>query len=265
MKLKSIHIAVITIVVIFGGIYLSSVLGHWNSKEEKAPARYSDSALSGQYDPETIKGSFSFGDISDYFEIPLSDLADAFKLTDPATFSTFKCKDLETIYTFPEETGIEIGTGSVKLFVALYKGLPTDISEGDTYLLPEAVAILKSKADLSTVHLEYLASHTAILTDENVVSGEGTVSKESVTVASTTGVLSSPAVKTGEENPYAIKGTTTFKDLLDWGITEAGIESVIKMDMPFSGTKIKDFADSNSLDFGEIKIAFEEMVKRIIP
>lgn len=258
MKLKSLHIALITLVLIFGGITLSSALGYWNSEEEKAPSRYSDAELSGQYDPESIKGSFSFGDISEYFEIPLDDLARAFGLTEPAAYSAFKCKDLESIYTFPEDSGLEIGTGSVKLFVAFYKNLPIDLTVEDSSLLPEAAEILKTKATLSEDRLAYLDSHTVDMSESAAIPSDNNAPEASSDrEASALLPLPSP-YKTGEENQYTIKGTTTFRDLLNWGLTESEIEGIIEDDMPFTGIRIRDYAEDRQLVYSTLKKSFEE-------
>ena len=83
-------------------------------------------------------------------------MAKAFGLANDIDPSLFKCKNLETLYADMEK---EIGTGSVRRFVALYKGLPYKSSE-ETYLPDRAVEILKDKSQLSKEHIEYIDSHS---------------------------------------------------------------------------------------------------------
>ena len=52
----------------------------------------------------------------------------------------------------------EIGTASVRLFVAFYKGMPYDLST-DTYL-PESAAVILRARNLSSEQAAYLAAHT---------------------------------------------------------------------------------------------------------
>lgn len=86
-------------------------------------------------------------------------MANAFGLPADVDPSTFKNKDLETIYADQE---LEIGTGSVRMFVALYTGLPYEYVE-EPYLLDEAVQILKDKVELTQEQVEYLELHTVII------------------------------------------------------------------------------------------------------
>ena len=90
--------------------------------------------------------TYTFGDINRLFNIPLEDLRVAFGLPSDADVAAFQAKSLEEMYSGLEQ---EIGTGSVRLFVAFYKGLPYELdSAEDTYLLPEAVEILQNQGRL---------------------------------------------------------------------------------------------------------------------
>ncbi|SKC59158.1 hypothetical protein [Maledivibacter halophilus] len=158
MKIKSTFLCVTIIVIIFGGIFISSALNIWKTTASKIPEKITEGDFTGSYDPADIRGSYSFNDISKTFNIPLENLKEAFGLPDDIDPSTFKNKDLKELYEDLEEE-IEIGNSSVKLFVSLYTGLPYDMDE-EVYLPQKAVDILKNRNSLSKEQIEYLDNHT---------------------------------------------------------------------------------------------------------
>ena len=151
MKIKSIQVALITVLTIFLGVLISDSMGLWTTKNNKRPATYQSGEFKGRANPEDIRGSYTFDEISVAFEVPIEDLLEAFELDS----SSLKCKDLKTIYA---NASREIGTASVKLFVALYKGLPYTMTE-DVFLPTKAVDILLSKATLSKEQQTYIEDH----------------------------------------------------------------------------------------------------------
>ena len=155
MRVKAWVMAAISVFIFFGGIALSSALGYWKTTSEKVPAVIQEGENAGLADPMDIRGSYTFQNISDSFGVPVEDLASAFGVTtDPAGF---KCKDLETMYG--DLADGEIGTGSVRYFVALYKGIP--VQDSDAADLPaSAAAVLREKATLTDEQIEQLAQHT---------------------------------------------------------------------------------------------------------
>lgn len=159
MKIKSSTLGILILVIVFGGIGASSAMNLWITESTKVPDKIEEGQSAGEYDPTDIKGSFTFGEVSELFEIPLEDMAAAFGLPSDVDPSTFKNKDLEVIYA---DTELEIGTGSVRMFVALYKGLPYEYVE-EPYLLEDAVLILKDKAELTQEQVEYLELHTVTI------------------------------------------------------------------------------------------------------
>ena len=56
---------IIIFVFIFGGIAITSVTGYWQTSSSKIPAKYQGGEFAGQYDPADIRGSYSFGEISE--------------------------------------------------------------------------------------------------------------------------------------------------------------------------------------------------------
>lgn len=156
MKIKAQTAILITLAIFIFGTALTSALGIWTTKSAKIPKKLNDGQQSDAYDPSDIRGSYTFSDISQLYGIPLSDLSEAFGVTE-ASAPDFKCKDLEGIYGASE---YEIGTASVRMFAAYYLGLPYDSSEA-VYLPAAAAKILTDKGKMSQVQREYLESHTA--------------------------------------------------------------------------------------------------------
>jgi hypothetical protein len=177
--MKSISIAIIIFLIVFSGIELAKITGYWRTESLKIPIKIKTGEFAGEYNPEDIRGSYRFSDIAKYFEIPLEDLQKAFGLPADEDVANFQCKELKEIYGYLEEEGKEIGTGSVRLFVALYKGLPYDLSE-DTCLPLPAVEILKERANLSDEQIKYLETHSIDISEDSTTKTE--LEKEEATV-----------------------------------------------------------------------------------
>ena len=154
------------------GIVLSMFLGLWKTDSTKVPrkleaagqgttqgqgAAKGDNQNQVQYDPMDIRGSYTFSEISNLFKIPVSDLASAFNVKENA--ESFAVKDLEKIYAGASG---EIGTGSVRLFVALYVKVPVDLT-ADTYLPEAAIQLLKAKGTMSAEQTAYVEKHAVKL------------------------------------------------------------------------------------------------------
>jgi hypothetical protein len=155
MKLKP-QFAILAVLVIFAaGILITNAAGLWSTTTTKTPSRIENLEAADAYDPNDLRGSFTFGDISSLYGVPLEDLAAAFGVDEKAA-ADFKCKDLETL---AEDTEYEIGTASVRMFVADYLGLPYTPTE-ETYLSAAAAEILADQGNMTPERSEYLAAHT---------------------------------------------------------------------------------------------------------
>lgn len=244
MNLRSTHLAIIIFVFIFGGIALTSVTGYWQTTSSKIPATYKDGDFAGESDPADIRGSYTFGDISTSFDIPLEDLGQAFGV-DPERYVTFQCKELETIYASLKEEGKEVGTASVRYFVALYKGLPFNLTES-IYLPELAVNILKEKASLSETEILSLEQITISLPDsDNSSDSSLTVGQE---------------LEHETTSDNTIKGITTFQELLNWGVSQEDIEKALNDKMPNPQKNIKDYAAEEGIEFGVLKESLQELM-----
>ena len=244
MKIKSIYLAIIIFAVIFVTITATSLTGLWKTTTDKIPIKYADGEFAGQYNPADIRGSYTFDDIHNTFEIPLEDLGKAFGLKDPALFASFKCNELETIYASLSEKGKEVGTTSVRYFVALYTGLPYDVEEG-TWLLKPAVGVLKAKAKLSDEQLQYLDTHSVDPVEASVQTVSTSEQTTDVTVVKT------------------VTGSTTFQQLLDWGVKIEDVDKLLNDSISDLGETIKNYATRKGIEFSTIKVPFQTLVDSV--
>lgn len=230
--------AISLVAILFGTIIISSVLGLWSTESNKTPRRYTTGEFAGEYDPDDIRGSYSFGDISNLFNIPLDVLAQAFAINTSLPISEFMCKDLEGIYQEVVSEGKEIGTDSVKIFVALYQGLSIEVNEG-TYLPQTAINILLEKENLDDGIKAYLVDHAVAAVEIEYLSDD----EEDDT-----------------EEPF-IKGKTTFKEAISKGVSLHDIEDIVKKDITELNQSIRDFCIENSLSYSIIKEQIEAIIK----
>lgn len=245
MMLASKSLALVVFVFIFGGIAFSSAMGWWVTESTKEPVTFTEGEFAGLSDPADIRGSYTFGDIANSFDVTPEILAQAFGITegDPSAFAV---KDLETMYL---DSGYEIGTNSVRMFVAFYSGLPYDLTAEETVLPQVAADILLEQGNPTSDQIAYLQTHTVDLSMSAPVSAEPVVE----------------ATPIPEESDYVVKGKTTFGDLISWGVQKETIESIIGATMPDPAMKVKDYASANGLDFETIKTALQGEVDKVKP
>lgn len=161
MNIKSNATIIISTAIALSLITLTSVTGLWATESTKIPKKLSIelvSKSSSEYDPADIKGSYTFSEISELYNIPIEILSTAFSV-EKNEVSSFKCKDVKEKFSGSPD---EIGTASVRLFVSFYNGLDYEPTE-DIYLPESAVSILKKLSGMTQNQLSYLDTHTAIL------------------------------------------------------------------------------------------------------
>lgn len=156
MKLNSKIVAVSILIIIFGGISLADFLGFWKTTSSKIPNKITKGEWKGELNPMDIRGSYTFKDVADNFDIPYEDLAKAF-LIDKSQINSFKCKDIKS--NFNDTEGKEIGTASIRAFVSFYKGIEVDLSE-ETYLPIQAVEIILKNGKPTQKQIEYMKNHS---------------------------------------------------------------------------------------------------------
>ena len=248
MTLTSKPLAAIVFVLLFGGIAFSSYMGWWATESTKVPATFTEGEFAGMANPADIRGSYTFGDVANSFDVSPEVLAQAFDITeeDPASFAV---KDLETIYL---ESGSEIGTASVRLFVAYYAGLPFDTTGQEIYMPQSGTDILLAKGNLTPEQIAYLEKYT--------------VSASAPTPAPAAETTPPPAVSTSETSEdFTVKGKTTFGELISWGVPQEIIEGLIGAPMPDPAMKVKDYAAANGLDFETLRPALQAEVDKVKP
>lgn len=262
MTLTSKPLALIVLVLMFGGIGISSALGWWETESTKEPAKYTEGEFAGEANPADIRGSYTFGDIANSFDVTPEILAQAFQVSidDPASFAI---KELESMYL---DSGYEIGTNSVRLFVAYYLGLPFDTAGEEIYLPKPAANLLTNRAALTPEQLTYVQAHTVDVQPASLSDVEADPAQSEETVPETESTQStSEAAASSETEDYIIKGKTIFGDLIRWGVPKEIIEQIIGMSMPDPAMKVKDFATANGLDFETIKTQLQVEVDKVKP
>lgn len=240
MKLRSWHLATIVPVLIFGGIAVSAALNLWQTSSSKIPATISGGEFTGRPDPGDIRGSYSLADIEAAFAVPVEVLARAFGLGSLENAGDYQVKGLEEG---------EIGTDSVRLFTALYSGLPYTAEE-TTRLPAPAVSLLRQ---LGTLTDKQLAAAEAVKVDiSDFKTGEAG--------ESTAATGDEDTHDADAENQRLVRGKTTFGELLSWGLSAAEIEEVLGLPMGPRGTSLRDYMLEAGMEFSTVKTALQERV-----
>jgi hypothetical protein len=253
MNLTSKPLAAIIFIILFGGIAISTVMGSWQTTSSKQAATFTEGEFAGQSNPADIRGSYTFGDVEKNFGIPAAILAQAFLIesNDPAAFAV---KGLEEMYATSE---FEIGTGSVRLFVAFYNGLPFDLNT-DTYLTESAAVLLKER-NLTPEQSAYLEAHTV----PDPAAAPASPEPDPAQATSAPVAESTPRAAASEASPERlVKGKTSFQEVLDWGVSQEVIEQIIGGPMPSPLVTVKDHCTENGLDFETIKAALQAEVDK---
>jgi hypothetical protein len=224
------------LIIIAGGIGLSAALDLWSTESTKVPVRYETGDFEGEYNPADIRGSYSFDDIAASFDVSVEDLAKAFAMEANENPGAIKAKDLETVYGELEEG--EVGTDSIRYFVALYTGRPYEPEEG-TLLPSPAVSVLRD------------------MVSEDILS---TVSARTVSLGSLKEASGQVEEHVEDPEDTTVKGKTTFGDLSSWGLTNEEIEAAIGMKAGKSGITVRDHVVSAGSEFAAAKAALQELV-----
>lgn len=260
MKLTSKPLSLIIFVFIFGGILFTTAMNWWRTESTKQPNKIAAGEAAGEYNPADIRGSYTFGDIESAFNVPAAVLADAFGITGLSDPAVFTLSSLESLYGDLADQGTEVGTSSVRYFVALYTGLPLELTE-ETYLPQRAVDILLEKGNLSMDDLVYMQTHVVELPE----SVEVVLPSEPAQAVTDAPVVPAAPAADHEDTDREIKGKTTFAEVLSWGVSQEAIEAALGMPMPNSLTVIRDFCDQEGLGFGAVKEALQVEIEKANP
>lgn len=239
MRIKATTAGLVLPVLFILGILVTSALGYWRTENSKVPSKFTEGIFAGEADPADIRGSYTFTDLEKAFDIPVVTLARAFGFEDSENPGGTQVKILEG--TYGEKDGLEIGTSSMRLFIALYKGLPfeTDI---DTAIPQTAWNLLNQEGSTDKVTLEEYSSRVVSLKDF----GTYQTSDMSETEHS--------------EEEKAIKGKTTFSELLDWGLNREQINEVLGLEMGEGGVTVRDFCIDKGIEFSTVKNPIQDLL-----
>jgi hypothetical protein len=144
MKVKPQIVIAIVLVILAAGVGYAAFSGAWTTNSSNGD---------GTGGGNGIRGSITFAEISSEYGIPEEDMLAAFGL-EGSDADTITPGSLTEIY--PDQ---EIGTGSVRLFVALYLGEEYDLT-GDANLLDAGVQMLADRETLTIEQEQYLELHT---------------------------------------------------------------------------------------------------------
>jgi hypothetical protein len=250
MKIKTWVMAIICIVSIFGSVAASSAFGLWKTTADKIPAKYTSGEASGEYNPLDIKGSYDFATISRVFEIPLADLGIAYGVPDDPALGSFQVKTLEEIWSSVSTDSREIGTDSVRFFVAFYKGTPMEFV--DTVGIPgAAVDLLLAKGKPTEEQKNFMASHR--VDDTPVVSEKTNTNSIETTKDSSAAVVSE----------HVVKGATTWREVLDWGVAKTDLEALLGSPISSESMLIKDDCAAKGIEFSTIKSKIQSLIDAV--
>lgn len=246
MKINNKIIVISILVILFCGIFISDSLGLWKTESSKIPVKIDEGEFMGEYNPADIRGSYSFLDIENAFGVEAEVLARAFNLVsdDPGDI---KAKDLEMVYDY-FEGDMEIGTGSIKLFVSMYTGLPYSEME---FIPSTAVEVLKEEGKWSD-DLEALTKDYIIDVGDN---------PSDIETSTDTGDNEDSSTDVDHDEIIAVKGKTTFGDLISWGVEKEMIEDILGFEIENENMLIRDECEANGLSFSEVKSSLNELLE----
>ena len=239
MILKAKPLSIIVVVLLFSSITVANIIGRWDSEHKPQGANDNDRYFASQPAPININDSQTFGDIDRLSNIPTTILAKAFNLPPEINSTAFAIKEIQSIYV---DQDIEIGTSSVRLFVALYNGLSYETTE-PTYLPLTAVDMLISHRVLLPEQVEFMDTY-AIILDPRAAAVSSSNNRD-------------------QSDEREIKGKTTFQELLNWGLPQEIIKQIIGEPILSSHQIVKDYCTEKGLDFEEIKLTLQEEVDKL--
>ena len=231
MSLKAKPLSILLVVVLYSSVTAANIIGRWDSELKPQDANDNDRYFATRPAPTNINDSNTFGDIDRLFNIPTTILAKAFNLPAEINSTAFTIKEIQAIYV---DQDIDIGSSSVRLFVALYNGLSYETTE-PIFLPLTAVDMLISHRALLPEQVEFMETYAIVL------------DLRAAAVSSSN--------NRGQSEEREIKGKTTFQELLNWGLPQEIIEQIIGEPILSSYQIVKDYCTEKGLDFEEIKLA----------
>jgi len=256
MRISYIHILIIVIIIIGGGVLGTSQVGLFDTSRSIQPSRLDESA--DVYNIADIRGSFTLKEIEQYYQVPPEAIFEAFRLDNDTSPSTFQLKDLKEIYQPVEIEGemYEVETDTVKVFVSLYSGIPY-VSEETNHLPGHAVEYLINQDKLTEEEQNYWINHTFDLFPIKQETTDEPVEEE----ANSDYQGLEPQKEEISDEPVTIVGKTTIADILSMGIDDKTFQEITGLEVPEDkNMNIRDYAASFGMDFGEIRGKLESFL-----
>jgi hypothetical protein len=268
IELKTKHLAVVVPVIFIAGIGLTMAFDLWHTSTTKEPAKYVSGEFAGQANPADIRGSYTFGDVAAAFPgVPLGVLADAFGVKGDA--AAFAVKNLESAEV--EAGAVAVGTDSVRLFVARWLGLAFEPAEG-TGLPPRAIELLEAAgatptgaAPAATPVAQPAAASSAPAAAPASAPAPAAVVPAATPAAQPAAVPAEHAVAEPVAGDRAVKGSTTFGQLADWGVAPAALEEAIGGAPGAPGTTVRDWCTEKGIEFSTVKAKVQALVDAAAP
>jgi hypothetical protein len=258
IKVKTSVVALSIVVFIFGGIGLSSLLGFWKTTASKEPIKIKAGEFAGLPNPSDVRGSYTWADVAKAFSIPEASLLKAFDAKSPED----KVNSLEALYSGKLPAGIEIGSGSARLFAALYTGLPYEADEG-TVLPASAIPVLKAEGKAAAARIEEAAKKAFGAAEPPPAPQAAPKSPpaQAPVAPATPATKTEPkaaATETKAAVAGSITGKTTFNDLKSWGLDMEKVKEVLGELGP-SNQSIRDFCSAKGIEFSDYKAKLQAL------
>ena len=241
MKVTRSFLGALIVIIMLGGIFAAKAVDLWNTQTKGGQHMQSSGGIMVATKPEDIRGSHRFIDVSNQFGIPIEILLQSFGMENHPLGGHIRNGDLEDFYEKAMGLEEDIGNGSVKLFVALYKGFTYKVDE-PTFLPQPAVEVLLDKG-ISDEWKKYILDHIIPLKDVDKSYWENIYQEL-------------PKENLGK---LTITGTTTFRDLLNAGINQIDIETAVGGSMPNQLMTVKGYCEQKGISFGQVKGQLENI------
>jgi len=247
MVFRSRILAIIVVAALFGGIAVSAMIGYWQTEASKTPAKFESGEFAGEYNPADIRGSYTFEDIERTFGVPIEVMARAYGFADADQPGAIQPKLFEELF---EVTGdLEVGTDSVRLFVSLYTDRPYTPEE-TTGLPYPALSILKQEGKIDQEKFEEMRDTIGV--DLETLFGENAPDETAAAENAQT-----------EDEERLVKGKTSFREVMDWGVSSGEIEEVLGMEMGTPTMSVRDYWSEKEVEFAAVKTGLQELVDRV--
>jgi hypothetical protein len=234
---KSLLIFISSLIIIFLGIFLADQLGYW-STESSGDFLRGDSEEESMTSPDELRGSSTFGEIESAFDVPAERLAKAYNF-DTNEAALIKVMYVSDAFAYLGED-VEMGTGSVKMFIYLYNGLDTSNLEEIENLPSTAVDVLKEDGKWT--------NESQALMSEYVV----TIEKDSFGDEAIADIMDEDVHEEEDEDfsgSLEINGKTTINDIINAGLSLEEIEEELQLEIANVNLGFRDICEQNGLDF----------------